>query len=237
MDRCLCRLVSGAIFVLIMLCFLQLAPQAHASRVKYPCGPPGENFEVKLDGSHHSPAGPAPGVAEVYFIQDLRSVGWWGSKIDVGVDGKWVGATKSKSWFSVSAAPGAHSFCARLRSHRIFWPPIGTADYDTQADKTYYFRITFGYDRSIGDWTIQIKQIDNKEGERLVSSYPRSVSHDTNARNLIAAIAFKQAAGPHEAVRSKGHESLLASPREGRCRCLGVCAAGFLGGVCEARQS
>src|SRR6185312_9705018 len=80
------------------------------------CGPAAVHFEVKTE-KHHLPVRPENGKALVYFLQDdtqFQSRPRPTSRI--GIDGTWVGATKSNSYFYVSVDPGEHDLCSSWQS-------------------------------------------------------------------------------------------------------------------------
>jgi hypothetical protein len=76
------------------------------------CG--GAQFEVTTLKSQHPVVQPDAEKAVVYFIEDDDSAYPWGRKptIRAGLDGSWVGATHSNSFFYFSVAPGEHHLCA-----------------------------------------------------------------------------------------------------------------------------
>jgi hypothetical protein len=61
--------------------------------------------------------------------------------VRVGLDGKWVGATRGTSYLSFAVEPGEHHLCVDL--HSEFLEPrrlVSLYGFTAQARKTYYFR-------------------------------------------------------------------------------------------------
>jgi len=69
------------------------------------------------DQKNHSAGQPENGKALVYFIQDdTQFLSRPRPTTRVGIDGSWVGATQSQSYFYVSVEPGEHYVCASWQS-------------------------------------------------------------------------------------------------------------------------
>ncbi len=78
------------------------------------CGDLNLNMAVKLSREHEIAAQPEPDKAKIYFIQDS---GMWGRPTTkIGIDGKWVGANKKESHFSITVDPGVHHLCVTIQS-------------------------------------------------------------------------------------------------------------------------
>ena len=73
------------------------------------CGTDTTKFDVNSDKSRHPISKPEPGKALIYFLQDDST---FESRprptTRFGLDGAWIGATQSNSYFYVSVAPGEH---------------------------------------------------------------------------------------------------------------------------------
>jgi hypothetical protein len=69
--------------------------KAAASAAEATCGPRDAGFEVVADESRHPTPTPENGEAVIYVVQaDARG------STRVGTDGKWLGALKSRTYFS-----------------------------------------------------------------------------------------------------------------------------------------
>jgi hypothetical protein len=70
------------------------------------CGPDGVSVKVKLDESQHTLTERDPGMAQVYSFQDAgTSIGIGYPTVKMAMDGKWVGASRLTSYFSVPVEP------------------------------------------------------------------------------------------------------------------------------------
>ena len=108
------------------------------------CGPGNENFDLKTEPNISQPdPAPTPGKALVYFVQDDRyflsrprpTVKW-------GVDGSWIGATRSLTYFHIAVDPGEHHLCAQWQSAVILSESKQTAvaHFVAEPGRVYYFR-------------------------------------------------------------------------------------------------
>jgi hypothetical protein len=70
------------------------------------CGPRGAGFEVSTDDSRHPTPAPEDGKPLIYVVQESPG------STRVGADGKWIGALKRGTYFSISIDPGEHHLCA-----------------------------------------------------------------------------------------------------------------------------
>ena len=142
-----------------------------------PCGAGSANFKVKLDDSQHTPAQPSPGKALVYFIHDAGTsavLAYPTTKL--AVDGTWVGANHSNSYFSVSVDPGEHHVCATLQSSLV-GNRSEFAHFQAEAGKAYYYRTRLVMSREVE--LLDLDLIDSDEGRYLIQSYPLSISRQT----------------------------------------------------------
>jgi hypothetical protein len=165
-DRLEGEVMKSALSVLLLAAsaFAQ-QPSAVAASA---CGPKDASFDVKLDKSQHTLAQPEPGKALVYFIQEK------GAAARIGLDGAWVGANKSGSYFAVSVDPGEHHVCADVRTPRgIPGVPVGFLHFTAEAATVYYFdaRVVYG-----SQSYLFLGAVDSDEAKYLIASYPLGVS-------------------------------------------------------------
>ncbi len=148
--------------------------QAQAARVASACGPENVTFKVKLDEKDHSPAQPAQGKALVYFIHDSGTAAVIAYPTTrMGVNGAWVGANHSNSYFYVSVDPGEHHVCADLQTS-LYEDRTELAHFRAEAGKVYYYRTRLVTSRSVE--LLVLDPIDSDQGNYLISLFPLSVS-------------------------------------------------------------
>ena len=144
------------------------------------CGPRQTKFDVDRDwylARHFTPATPA-GKATIYFIERDSGV------VKVGIDGAWVGATNTGSWFAVTVDPGRHRVCEYTTGSA--WDyyvshPVQLADVDAHSGESYYFRAWMsGYVRHAS--TFHLETISAHDGNRLIAKYPLSVFQAKKAK-------------------------------------------------------
>ncbi len=142
-----------------------------------PCGSGSANFKVSLDNSPHPAAQPSPEKALVYFIHDAGTsavLAYPTTKL--AVDGAWVGANHSNSYFSISIDPGEHHVCATLQS-RLFANRAEFAHFHAEAGKVYYYRTRIVMSGQVE--LLDLDLIDSDQGKYLTQSYPLSTSKPT----------------------------------------------------------
>jgi hypothetical protein len=151
--------------------FAQVAPTGSSAA----CGAWNVSFKVKVDESQHTLTQPDPEKARVYFIQDAgTSIGLGYPTVKLGMDGKWVGANRLNSYFSVSVEPGEHHVCVTLQSSLVT-QRVELAHFTAEAGKTYYYRTRLIMSRSVE--LLELDPIDSDQGRYLVALFPRSVSN------------------------------------------------------------
>jgi hypothetical protein len=147
--------------------------QAQVAPIASACGPDNVSFKVKLDKKDYPLAQPSAGKALVYFIHDsggAPSLGYPTTKI--GVDGAWVGANRSDSYFSVSVEPGEHHVCADLQTS-LYGDRTEYAHFRAEAGKVYYYRTRLITSRSVE--LLELDPLDGDQGKYLISIYPLSL--------------------------------------------------------------
>jgi hypothetical protein len=141
------------------------------------CGPENMSFKVTLDDKPGVPAHAAAlGKAKIYFIHDAGSIGTPGFAYPTtkfAIDGAWVGANHTDSWFSVFVNPGVHHVCATLQSS-IVDDRMELAHFTAEPDKVYFYRTRLVMSGQVE--LLELALIDSDQGNYLVSSYPLSVS-------------------------------------------------------------
>jgi len=131
---------------------------------------------VKTDKETH-PAQPEAGKALVYFIQDDSA---FASRprptTKMGIDGEWVGATHSNSYFYVSVNPGVHHLCASWQtgegSEEV---EVAAAHFTAEAGGVYYFDAKNAYGREVSK-SISLNLLDSDEGPLMTNRFSFSSS-------------------------------------------------------------
>jgi len=159
-----------------MLACALLVPAAQALATVMPesCGKDEIRFDVKVKmppEGQASPdiAPPAPGKAQIVFIEDLNSATFslTTPTTRFGVDGDWVGANKGDSHFAIDVAPGEHNLCVNWQSDSPYESnKVGMDTFTAEAGKIYYYevkviRLPGG---SALDFLFDLKQLSGIEG-------------------------------------------------------------------------
>ncbi len=146
------------------------------------CGP----ADVRFDAHTSSPGQPAslePGKALVYVSEVFKKAPGdiTNPTIRIGMDGSWMGATRSNSYIAFEVDPGEHHLCTNWQSHlKRFSRETAFARLTAEAGKTYYFRARINYESAGGQvsaMSLDLEPIDPDEGQYLVVSNPASTSH------------------------------------------------------------
>ena len=170
------RTILAILLVAASAC-AQGAPPAKATAAVGVCSTlPNTIFEVKTENGEHA-AQPAAGKALVYFLQDdTRYLERPRPTTRLAVDGAWVGATHSDSYFYVSVEPGEHHLCANWQGGGL--QPVvavAAAHFTAVAGHSYYFRAQNSSVKD-GGKTIEFARVDSDEGQLLVNRYAFSSS-------------------------------------------------------------
>lgn len=149
------------------------------------CGAEHIKFDVKTDRSKHPFLKPEPGKALVYFLQDDSYFQSWPRPTTrFGLDGNWVGATQSNSYFYASVDPGEHHLCAGWQSFVGFnvAQKSAAAHFTAEAGGVYFFVVN---DRADADGQhgerlrpagMKLTTLDSDEGQLLMSKFGFSTS-------------------------------------------------------------
>jgi hypothetical protein len=139
------------------------------------CGQPATTFTVKLDDSRPNVQAEA-GKALIYVIEDQRFKVVRDVTLRIGIDGKWLGATRGDSYIFLSVDPGDHHLCAEWTSEFI---PGGhlfsLAKISAEPGETYYFRArtsgSASNDQSSSRMlpTLDLNLVDTDAGQLLVA--------------------------------------------------------------------
>lgn len=162
--------VMTAIFSLMLMAAVA---EAQSTSVASACGKPTVKFDVKP-----SPAvspGPEPERAVVFIIErDLTTRTFVTPSTRIGMDGEWLGSTRSDSHSFFMVAPGIHHLCADTKFGGVGGEEQAFLHFDAKPGATYFFEVR---NTRVGDpkWTseelrdVALTQLDEDEGEYLVS--------------------------------------------------------------------
>jgi uncharacterized protein DUF2846 len=156
--------------------FAQSSPPATVTASAVCGNLPNTIFDVKTDNGEHT-AQPVAGKALVYFLQDdTNYVARPRPTTRLAVDGAWVGATHSDSYFYFAVEPGEHHLCATWQAGGL-QPVSGAAaaHFTAEAGHVYYFRAQNSSLRD-GTSTIEFRRLDSDEAQLLINRYAFSSS-------------------------------------------------------------
>ena len=140
------------------------------------CGPGNVQFDVKTESSQHPTPLAQDGKALVYVVEVFEKPGNQLAKptTKVGLDGTWVGANKSNSYFFFPVETGDHHLCVAWQSAlKTYSKKVGLTNFSAEPGKAYYFeaRITEHDEANGGAWfTLDLQPVNNDEGQLLVAS-------------------------------------------------------------------
>ena len=183
--------MSKPTLILLLLAFSALPvfgqSQADAARAAAGCGPELIDFAVKTDKKQHPAPGPAAGKSMVFIIEELKTndLGFalGGVTTRVGIDGQWVGANKSDSYFFLAIEPGEHRLCSGWQSSLKRYSQLQTAlTFTAEAGRSYYFRILIyaeETDKRIP--RLKLEALDPAEAQLRIAVSGLSTSHQRSA--------------------------------------------------------
>jgi hypothetical protein len=113
------RLIScfAACFLLAVTASPSSAQRAAPNPVAAACGSTDANYTVKHSPGSSSPTQPPLREALVYLIETMPDVPWVTKKVNIGLDGSWVGATDAETHLSFVVTKGTHHLCAVYQGH------------------------------------------------------------------------------------------------------------------------
>jgi hypothetical protein len=149
--------------------------QAQQDRMAPSCGLSNAKFTVKTTNAP-APVTPADaGKALLYLIQDDTN---FESRprpsVRFGMDGQWVGATKSNSWFVIPVDPGEHHLCANWQRRVVLLTSdqqlVAAAHFAAKPGASYFFRMRDTWSRDAG-LSIDFTPLDGDEGQLLMRKF------------------------------------------------------------------
>ena len=147
--------------------------QAAVARMAAGCGPNDIQFEVKTDKKQHPQAQPNEAKAIIYVFSEASPATL---TMRTGMDGKWVEASYSGSYFFFTAGPGEHRLCMDKQSSGNNLSNQGAAiTFTAEAGMIYYFTAELLDD--VARPKMKFKRLDSAEGLFMLSSFSFSSSH------------------------------------------------------------
>ena len=121
----------------LFLC-LSIAAVAMAKEIELPdsCGDPNTKFDVTTQKSATVLPAPDAGKSLIVFLEPNEEpcLGCYTQRF--AMDGKWVGATKKHSYFTLQVEPGQHHFC----STGVMRNTIAIRSFEVKAGGTYFLQ-------------------------------------------------------------------------------------------------
>jgi len=104
-------------FLLAVAASPSSAQQAAPNPAATACGSTDANYTVKHSPGSSGPTQPPVREALVYVIETMPEVPWVTKKVNIGLDGSWVGATDAQTHISFVVTKGTHHLCAVYQGH------------------------------------------------------------------------------------------------------------------------
>jgi len=170
-----------AAFALLLLTSVAFAQNTSTAAAVAPgCGPANVHFDVRTDKHQHPIVQPEAGKAVVYFVQDDREfLSHPRPTTGFGIDGEWVGATQSNSYFYTPLSPGEHHLCASWQSFVAIGATekMGAAHFTAEPGRTYFFQVRNFWTKESGlPARMELLPLDSDEGQLLASKFSFSIS-------------------------------------------------------------
>jgi hypothetical protein len=173
--------VKPWLLVIFLLSPLFAYAQPADNRAAPACGLSNVKFAVSTTQQKNPSATPDTGKALVYFIQDdTQFESRPRPTVRFGMDGSWIGATHSNSWFSFSVDPGLHHLCGGWQKNVVLFttgvPTTAATHFTAEAGHTYYFLMKDKRNKLDG-LSVRLTLLDSDEAPILMRKFALSVSH------------------------------------------------------------
>jgi hypothetical protein len=134
------------------------------------CGVMSQNFKVHSGAAPGSAARVPEGKAMVYVVEDIVQIPLNTPTLRVGMDGKWVGATRSHTYLGLAVDPGVHHLCVSVQGFTVETLENGITLHrlEVQAGKTYYVRMRETMSRNPSLDFVDV--VDEDEGQLLLQT-------------------------------------------------------------------
>ena len=134
------------------------------------CGAGDANFKVTHDTTNPAPQQIPPGKALVYIVEYMHPVPLLTTKVNIGLDGNWLGATENETYVSFLVDPGIHHLCAIYQGHAVGMDSEGETlllQLHAKAGTTYYLRYHAFFSKESGGLAF-FDPVDEDEGQLLL---------------------------------------------------------------------
>lgn len=162
------RLTAPVVPLLSVLFLLEVAAftqNTKADPSRTACGP--SNVSLHAHSSKSEKEKPIPsGQAQLYVVEAFHKPAFeffLDPTVQVGLDGRWIGATRNRSYIAMPLEPGEHHLCVEWKSHLQHRLP-SLASLHVEPGKKYYFRARMMYPGGL-----ELQHLDPDEGQLLIS--------------------------------------------------------------------
>jgi len=172
--------MKSRLFLLLLCASLIAAVQARAKTIlPDACGDDSVKFAVSAKKDQPPPAPPPEGKAQIVLIENENMMigTLMYATVRYGMDGAWVGANYSNSYFVVYVDPGVHHLCASWQSSLMFKKSIDVASVTAEAGKVYYFAAnvkvtpTGGGASDQPNYDFGFSKLDDDEGKYRIKAW------------------------------------------------------------------
>jgi hypothetical protein len=164
--------------ILTLATKLSKAQQVPSNPLAAACGPTEADYTVKRVDDTQIPAQVPPGKALVYIIESMPDYSIYTKKVNIGMDGAWLGATDSQTHISFTVNPGVHHLCAVYQGEAAPMDPEGQTlllHLNAQAGHTYYINYHAFFLREQPGIAF-FAPVDDDEGLLLVQRTQQAIS-------------------------------------------------------------
>ena len=157
---------------------MALAQATAINPIANACGSQPANYVVTHD---HAPLTQAPalaGKALVYIIERMTNYPIITKKVNIGLDGTWLGATDAQSYISLTMDPGVHHLCAVYQGKAAGMDQEGHTlllHLNAEAGKTYYLRYHAFFSKDSPGIAF-FEAVDEDEGQLLLQQSEHATS-------------------------------------------------------------
>jgi hypothetical protein len=144
------------------------------------CGVTKAEFDITTQKKAPPKPVPDPTKAVIYFLQDDLSFASRPRPTTLfGVDGNWVGATHSNSYFFLTVDPGEHHLCSDWEKNVVLGvsdrPREAALHFTAEGGMTYFFRAKDVFWQG-GPFAVKLEQMDSDEAQVIMKSFEFSAS-------------------------------------------------------------
>ncbi len=176
--------VARPVSCLAAFLFLTLAINASKAQQPAPnpvaaaCGSTEANFTVKHAFDYAGLTQPPMREALVYIIESMPDYPWVTKKVNIGLDGAWLGATDANTHISFAVTQGTHHLCAVYQGHAESMDEEGHTlllNLKAEAGHTYYIRYHAMFLKDSPGIAF-FEKVDDDEGQYLVQRTAEATS-------------------------------------------------------------